>query len=70
MTAVSDGELPQKTAVHCTARQEGGQVWVLSKDLHINEDGSIIPAAESQFVWIKMLLNSQQASSAVSKKKV
>ena len=70
MTAVSDGELPQKTAVHCTGRQKGGQVWVLSKDLHINEDGSIIPAAESQFVWIETLLNSQQASSAVARKKV
>ncbi len=59
-----------KKAAECLGRQSGSRVWVLNKEVHLNENGEQIPAIDSEYIWLgamagrRSLPNIAQASDA------
>ena len=52
----SKGKVSKKKAVVNIGRQPGGKVWVVGKDVHINEDGCLLPKEERTFTWLDSLI--------------
>jgi hypothetical protein len=49
-----------KRAAECFGKQPESNVWILNENTHLNEDGEIIPAAESEYIWIGGMIGNRR----------
>lgn len=48
-----------KKAAECLGRQPGSRVWVMNKEVHLNENGDQIPTIDSDYIWLGTMASSQ-----------
>lgn len=46
-----DDPMHVKKGLICAGKQPDSDIWVLNKELHINEDGVQVPPRESKYAW-------------------
>ncbi len=58
----SRGQLAIKKAVTITGEQPDHSVWVLSSDLQIDRQGSVVPATDNTYVWMDLAIGERLGS--------
>ncbi len=48
-----------KKAAECLGRQSGSRVWVMNKDVHLDENGKRINTIDSEYIWLGSLASSR-----------
>lgn len=48
-----------KQAAECLGQQPGSQVWVLNKDVQLNNNGEFIPNEASKFIWLGAIISTK-----------